>query len=40
MKALEFVPSTSGIASKSFIESRVNSGTCDSNSAAEGLTNI
>jgi len=40
MKALELVPSISGIASKSLIENKVNSGSCESSSAAEGLTNI
>ena len=39
MNALVLVPSISGIASKSFKHKIVNSGTCVSNSAADGLTN-
>ena len=39
MKTLEFVPSTSGIASKSLMHISVNSGSCDSSSAAEGRIN-
>ena len=36
MNTLEFVPSSSGTASKSFIHTRLNSGTCDADSISVG----